>query len=592
MLPILVATALVIMPGQTGSDSPDDSLIGIWASRTEYRPAELGPLTVQRRGTQWSADLGATQGSVEATGDSIRIVFPGGGRFRGVMAGPQSITGFWLQPSGVIDGRPNAAYRQPFATPLVLERAGTDSWRGRVRQLPESFTLYLRIFRDTAGALVGAFRNHDFGSNGGVSLFQVARTGDSVHLTFRYESEPEIRHSARLLQSPDRLRLYWRDVGTQLELVRLSPTQAASFFPRPPGERYRYRQPPQTGDGWDTAPAREVGLDPAALAVAVQRIIDTNPAIRGAPLMHSMLVARRGKLVMEEYFHGYDRDMTHDMRSAGKTFASVMLGAVMREGVRVSPETRLYQLLGGMGPFANADPRKDRITLAHLMTHTAGLACDDYNDDSPGNENRLEQVTSDWYKYTLDLPMAHEPGHRYAYCSANTNLMGAALTTATTTWLPELFARTVARPLQFGVWHWNLMPNGQGYLGGGSWLRPRDLLKIGQAYLDGGVWKGRRIVDSAWIAISTASRIKITPATTGLSEEDFGNSYGGGEDGYAWHLGGDQYFATGNGGQLLIVAPKQEMVVVFTGANYRQGWIWGRWGPEFVGKHFIPAIRD
>jgi CubicO group peptidase (beta-lactamase class C family) len=508
------------------------------------------------------------------------------------MVGAQSITGFWLQPSGVIDGRPNAAYRQPFATPLILERGGGDSWDGRVRQLPESFTLFLRIFRDSAGVLVGAFRNHDFGSNGGVSLFQVARTGDSVHLTFRYENEPEIRYSARLLRSPDRLRLYWRDVGTQLELVRLSPIQAASFFPRPPGERYRYRQPPETGDGWDTAPAGEVGLDAAALAVAVQRIVDTNPAIRGAPLMHSMLVARRGKLVLEEYFHGYDRDMPHDTRSAGKTFASVMLGAAMREGVRVSPETRVYQLLGDMGPFANADPRKDRITLAHLMTHTTGLACDDYNDDSPGNENRLEQVTTDWYKYTLDLPMAHEPGHRYAYCSANMNLMGAALTTATRTWLPELFARTVARPLQFGVWHWNLMPNGHGYLGGGSWLRPRDLLKIGQAYLDGGIWKGRRIVDSAWIAISTASRIKITPATTGLSEDDFGNSYGGGEDGLAWHLGGDQYFATGNGGQLLIVAPKQDMVVVFTGANYRQGWIWGRWGPEFVGKHFIPAIRD
>jgi CubicO group peptidase (beta-lactamase class C family) len=308
--------------------------------------------------------------------------------------------------------------------------------------------------------------------------------------------------------------------------------------------------------------------------------------------MHSMLVARRGKLVMEEYFHGYDRDMPHDTRSAGKTFASVMLGAVMREGVPISPETRVYQLLGGMGPFANPDPRKSRIALGHLMTHTTGLACDDYNDASPGNENRLEQVTTDWYKYTLDLPMAHEPGHRYAYCSANMNLMGAALTTATHTWLPELFARTVARPLQFGTWHWNLMPNGQGYLGGGSWLRPRDLLKVGQAYLDGGVWKGRRIVDSAWIAISTASRIKITPATTGLSEDDFGNNYGGGEDGLAWHLGGDQYFATGNGGQLLIVAPKQEMVVVFTGANYRQGWIWGRWGPEFMDKHFIPAIRD
>ena len=84
---------------------------------------------------------------------------------------------------------------------------------------------------------------------------------------------------------------------------------------------------------------------------------------------------------------------------------------------------------------------------------------------------------------------------RYAYCSANINLVGGALTAATRTWLPEFFERTVARPLQFGRYHWNLMPNGEGYLGGGAFLRPRDLLKVGQAYLDGGVWHGRRIVD-------------------------------------------------------------------------------------------------
>jgi CubicO group peptidase (beta-lactamase class C family) len=254
-----------------------------------------------------------------------------------------------------------------------------------------------------------------------------------------------------------------------------------------------------------------------------------------------------------------------------------------------------------MGPFANPDPRKGAITLAHLMTHTPGLACDDNDEHSPGAEGTMQAQTAqpNWWKYTLDLPTAHDPGTRYAYCSANPNLLGAALTVTTHTWLPELFDRTVAGPLQFSRYYWNLMPTGEGYLGGGAFIRPRDLLKVGQAYLDGGVWHGRRIVDSAWVALSTAPHAEVSPETTGLSAEDFGNFYGRGADGYLWHLGtldaGGRtyrtYAASGNGGQLVIVIPEAEMVAVFTGANYGQGGIWGRWGQEILGREVIPSMR-
>jgi CubicO group peptidase (beta-lactamase class C family) len=310
--------------------------------------------------------------------------------------------------------------------------------------------------------------------------------------------------------------------------------------------------------------------------------------------------------VLEEYFFGFDRDRPHDTRSAGKTFASAMLGAAMREGAKIAPETKVYDLLARKGPFAHPDPRKSQITLAHLMTHTAGLACNDNDDASPGNEETMQSQREepDWWKYTLDLPMAHDPGSRYAYCSANMNLMGAALTAATGTRLPELFERTIARPLQFGLYHWNLMPTGDGYLGGGAWVRPRDLLKLGQTYLDGGRWRGRRIVDASWVTRSTAPQVEVSPATTGLDPSQFSQFYleganGHAWDGYAWHLVGVRsgehayrdYEATGNGGQLLIVVPELELVVVLTGGNYRQGGIWNRWRNEIVGEQIIPAIR-
>jgi CubicO group peptidase (beta-lactamase class C family) len=273
----------------------------------------------------------------------------------------------------------------------------------------------------------------------------------------------------------------------------------------------------------------------------------------------------------------------------------------MMRGKSVAPETPIYELLAPMGPFANPDPRKARVTVAHLLTHNSGLACDDNDEKSPGNEDTMQSQKSqpDWWKYTLDLPMAHEPGTRYAYCSANSNLVGAVLKQATGTSLPELFDQWVARPLQFERYYWNLIPTGEGYLGGGARLRSRDLLKVGQAFLDGGVWRGRRIVDSSWVTRSTKPYVKITPETTGLDKDLFGEFYGEGEDAYAWHLNqltsGErtyrEYEASGNGGQLLMVIPELELVVVFTGGNYRQGGIWGRFRDQIVPQEIIPEIR-
>src|SRR5512140_3329643 len=106
-----------------------------------------------------------------------------------------------------------------------------------------------------------------------------------------------------------------------------------------------------------------------------------------------------------------------------------------------------------------------------------GLACDDNDDASPGNEGAMQSQSAqpDWYRYTLDLPLANAPGEHYAYCSAGTNLAGGVLAQVSGAWLPALFDTLVAQPLKLGRYYVNLMPTGQAYSGGGMHLRPRDL---------------------------------------------------------------------------------------------------------------------
>jgi CubicO group peptidase (beta-lactamase class C family) len=597
---VVAAFALFALASVSAQERPAaDSLEGIWISETVYPAALRGELVVRRDGGAWQASISGERTDFAVTGSDVRFSFGANGSYRGRLRGG-AIEGFWLRPSGATEDRTDpGGSGQPFATPLTLRASGRNVWRGDVAPLEDRFTLYLSIFRDEQGVLTGAFRNPQLNSRGGASRFAVTREGDALTFLVRFEGG-EIRHDATVLSNPERIRILWSDIGSELELARATPAQAASFFPRPPGGApYAYQRPPETGDGWRTARARDVGMDEAVLAAAVERIVNSDPTARPPTLMHSMLVAHRGRLVLEEYFFGHDRDTVHDIRSAGKTFSSILMGAAVREGVNISPDTRVYDLMAARGPFANPDARKADITLAHLMTHSAGLACNDNDEASPGNEGTMwtQDGEADWWKYTLDLPMAHDPGARYAYCSGNLNLVGGALTVATGVWLPEYFDRTIARPLQFGRYHWNLTPNGEGYLGGGAFMRPRDLLKVGQMYLDGGVWRGHRVVSREWVSFSTAPRIEITPQTTGLTEEEFGNFYGRGVDGYAWHRFStsvgertvEGYQASGNGGQVLIVVPEYDLVVVFTGGNYMQGGVWSQWG-QIVGAQIIPAI--
>jgi CubicO group peptidase (beta-lactamase class C family) len=598
---LLVILLCPLLAGAAETDG--DALVGLWAAELDYSPALRGTLTLDRHGTRWTARMMDEAQSFTASGRDLDVRLPGGhGRFRGRLSPDGgTIEGFWLQPAGgTADRQDPGGAGQAFATPTRLGRVTPNRWRGEVTPLDNHFILYLKVFRQ-GDRLLGAFRNPNMNSNGGASQFEVARSGDSVRFSVRYDGG-EIAHDATFLRGPDRLRLEWPDLGRSVELTRRSADEAESFFPRPPNAPpYVYRRPPETGDGWRTAAAADTGFDETALAAIVLSIAASDPAARPPSLIHSLLVAHGGRLVLEEYFFGYGRDVPHDLRSAGKTFGSVLLGAAMMHRYPLSPETGIYDVFRRRGPFANPDVRKDSITLGHLMTHSSGLACNDNDDASPGNENRMQSQGSqpDWWRYTLDLPMAHDPGTRYAYCSANSNLVGGALTLATGTWLPQLFDEWVARPLQFGRYHWNLMPNDEGYLGGGAFLRPRDLLKIGQAFLDGGVWNGRRIVDAAWTLTSTAPRIEINEATTGLSADEFGNYYGHGQDALAWHLGTlvtngrtyRTYAAGGNGGQVLLVLPELDLAVVYTGGNYGQGGVWGRWGQQIVGDRIIPALR-
>ena len=571
----LAAVAAVCAIGQSPSPvtaaAPGDELIGLWGAETTFGPQVRGELTLERGGAQWVIRIAGFEASAKQSSEDVRVALPGGqGEFRArVLADPLRVTGFWIQPEG---------NRGPYATPILMRRIRPGLWRGTVAPLDDELSLYLAISRDSDGTLRGSFHNPEWNWNGR-GWYRITVTAGRLRL-----SDPSTGKPAFELPYDASQRAITMEFGSPFALTPRKTDQAVGFEPTSGiAHPYKYREPLPRQDGWLTADAATAGLDSARLSALVERLTSGDPATPGALRAHSVLVARGGRIVLEEYFYGFTAERLHDLRSASKTFTSVMLGAAMLRGTALDTKTPVYPLL--RRPID--DPRKTRITLGQLLSHTSGLACDDNDDRSPGNENTMQsQATErDWYRYILDLPVAYDPGTHYAYCSGGMNAAGGAIAAATGQWLPELFDRQIAKPLQIEHYAMNLMPTGEAYSGGGVYMRPRDLLKFGQLYLNHGVWNGARIVPRRWVEEST-SRIVSVPAN-------------GSSDGYGWHryvlkAGGrdyDEYEANGNGGQFLIVVPSLDLAVVFTAGNYNQYAVWRTLRDELFPTYVMGAVR-
>jgi DNA-binding GntR family transcriptional regulator/CubicO group peptidase (beta-lactamase class C family) len=565
--------------------SSAESIVGLWGSEQLFGPHVRGELTIDARGTPCRAAVSGFDVPVEERNGAFAFKLPGNeGRFHGrLRADRRMISGQWIQPRGIV-------YQSEYVTPVELTEIAKSVWSGRISPLDETLSLYLSVQVSKDGALTALIRNPEFNylsrrsyraelANGNVTLSEMQNRGEPLKGTFDAKS--------------DRLSIQFPDNPKLLDFTRRNETDAVGFLPRSPVvQRYVYRAPIQEKDGWQTADLTDVGLDPKKLSALIQKLINANPNANPFSYIHSLLIARRDKLVLEEYFYGFTKQRVHDMRSASKTFAPLLIGIAIDRGAKITPDTPIYSLFPEYKEFANSDERKQKIAVRHLMSMASGYACDDNSDSSPGNEDTMQQqgAQPDWYKYTLDLPMAGDPGGEHAvYCSASMNLLGGIVHNSTGTWLPEFFCQTVACPLEIKSYYLNVMPSGDGYMGGGLYLRPRDELKLGQLYLCGGVWNGHRIVSKHWVQESLTRHSVFEP--NGNLDHEYG---------YGWHIHhlkmGDRsylyYEAGGNGGQFVLVVPELELVVGMNGGNYGEFPIWSKWAPEMLADYIIPAVLD
>jgi len=324
--------------------------------------------------------------------------------------------------------------------------------------------------------------------------------------------------------------------------------------------------PQSTKDGWPTASLE-------SLEVSAKPLRDMDTAVRAGEFkkIGSVLIARHGKLIYEDYFEG-EANTLRDTRSATKSITDALIGIAIEEKKLSGVDARILQLLPERERnLQNPDPRKERITVEDFLTMSSPLECDDWNDASRGNEERM-YVVEDWTQFILDLPIRGrmhvgekiDPppyGRYFSYCTGGVFALSEVLQKATGTRSDHYAQEKLFTPLGISSVQWVYSPLEIPQTGGGLRLTSRDLLKLAQLYLNGGTWQGKRIVSEAWTRTSTAPHARIDNDT---------------EYGYLWWLkafesGGKSYpafFMSGNGGNKVLAFPELDLAVVITSTNY------------------------
>ncbi|RKG93897.1 serine hydrolase domain-containing protein [Corallococcus terminator] len=331
--------------------------------------------------------------------------------------------------------------------------------------------------------------------------------------------------------------------------------------------------PDRTDDGWEVASFEDQGLQRSWFDWLEHDVAEATVETPDA-----VVVARNGRLVYERYWNGFAREEAHDLRSATKSLTSLLVGMAHERGILPDLDAPVLSLLPHLLPVRNPDPRKERITLRHLLQMRTGLACDDWNPDSPGNEERMAD-TGDWVRFIVDVPMQDEPGTVTRYCTGGVVLLGAALEHASGRSVADLSREWLFAPLKVQDFTWQPAGKKGTDTGGHLRLRPRDFLKTGQVVLEGGVWQGERLVSAEWVAESGKALGALGDAGYGLLWWSTRFVIQG--------VPVEVTFARGNGGQYVFVAPSLGLTAAFTASHYNGA---GSSLPlDLFGRYVLPA---
>lgn len=351
-----------------------------------------------------------------------------------------------------------------------------------------------------------------------------------------------------------------------LALLCVAATAEAKLVPLPP-------QPADvawpTAD-WTTGPLPG-GADPDALRMAMDDAFSGRIAQLGET--REVVIIQGGRLVHEQYAAGYSKDTRLVSWSMAKSVTQALVGVAVQQG-----RVRIDRPMGS--PHWQANDRRAQISWRTWLQMTDGQRYLEIGAPSVTASDASKKLFGagrlDVARWCAGLPLVHEPGTYWNYNSCGIVLTADALTRAV---VPDPSSPRQRREVMMGWMRENFFnvigmrsaqpefdATGLYYGSALIYANARDFAKFGYLYLRDGMWDGRRVLPEGWV--------------------DFARTPGAGHnsDGYGagWWLnppsgvgrpsrvlmdtgGRDGFSAQGHEGQLVLVVPSKDLVIVRMG---------------------------
>jgi CubicO group peptidase (beta-lactamase class C family) len=307
---------------------------------------------------------------------------------------------------------------------------------------------------------------------------------------------------------------------------------------------------------------------------------------------NAVLIIKDDRILYENYAHGFTKESPHRLWSVTKSLAAALIGKRLNEiGLSLDDEAARFlpALRQGL---------KKKITFRHLLQMSSGLQWNEFYETNPFSSHVVDMLYINNFKdmgaLTASRPMIHHPGLYFNYSSGETNL------------LMKILQQTFEDQKAYDNYPWEALftplgieqatweQDGSGVFVGSSYgfMKARDLARFGRLMLTEGQWSSSPMEEEntkdekkkqAIIQVLPKDFVRQTfqqaPSTCQTVKKGRANrqTYG-----LHWWLNRecpnkkvrfypdlpqDLRMALGHHGQMLVLFPKENAIVVRFGAD-------------------------